>query len=401
MFGIALLFFFLDPFLLVLIAALLIPYTVLFLNMREPLYNSLKNKKEADNSFFGKITDEINNVFYIQLNSEFEQSSRSLNKEFQQYLPKVLKANRLSYFFSSTDSVISTLFQSVMFVFGGVQIIRNEMSIGEFLMINSYFSLMLKAVKYFSNIYKSYQDASSSYGRITEYLQTPTVENGEIKIDKVQKINIDNLSYSFESSNTKSKIFSRLSYSIMPGNVYAIVGANGSGKSTLLKILIGLYETENAVFVNGYQMRDVDMELIRQNNYAVVPQKLLVPSGTLQDFLAKTLQLSTQKVVEVLKNSNHLEDYVESIISLLDNECKTLSGGELRKVHLWIAANKHSDALFLDEPSTGLDEKSKKQLIDYIRRNPSKRIIVVMTHDIDMIDMADHVLNIQKEADER
>ena len=395
------LFFFLDPFLLVLIAALLIPYTVLFLNMREPLYNSLKNKKEADNSFFGKITDEINNVFYIQLNSEFEQSSRSLNKEFQQYLPKVLKANRLSYFFSSTDSVISTLFQSVMFVFGGVQIIRNEMSIGEFLMINSYFSLMLKAVKYFSNIYKSYQDASSSYGRITEYLQTPTVENGEIKIDKVQKINIDNLSYSFESSNTKSKIFSRLSYSIMPGNVYAIVGANGSGKSTLLKILIGLYETENAVFVNGYQMRDVDMELIRQNNYAVVPQKLLVPSGTLQDFLAKTLQLSTQKVVEVLKNSNHLEDYVESIISLLDNECKTLSGGELRKVHLWIAANKHSDALFLDEPSTGLDEKSKKQLIDYIRRNPSKRIIVVMTHDIDMIDMADHVLNIQKEADER
>ena len=187
----------------------------------------------------------------------------------------------------------------------------------------------------------------------------------------------------------------------MPGNVYAIVGANGSGKSTLLKILIGLYETENAVFVNGYQMRDVDMELIRQNNYAVVPQKLLVPSGTLQDFLAKTLQLSTQKVVEVLKNSNHLEDYVESIISLLDNECKTLSGGELRKVHLWIAANKHSDALFLDEPSTGLDEKSKKQLIDYIRRNPSKRIIVVMTHDIDMIDMADHVLNIQKEADER
>lgn len=401
MFGIALLFFFLDPFLLVLIAALLIPYTVLFLNMREPLYNSLKNKKEADNSFFGKITDEINNVFYIQLNSEFEQSSRSLNKEFQQYLPKVLKANRLSYFFSSTDSVISTLFQSVMFVFGGVQIIRNEMSIGEFLMINSYFSLMLKAVKYFSNIYKSYQDASSSYGRITEYLQTPTVENGEIKIDKVQKINIDNLSYSFESSNTKAKIFSRLSYSIMPGNVYAIVGANGSGKSTLLKILIGLYETENAVFVNGYQMRDVDMELIRQNNYAVVPQKLLVPSGTLQDFLAKTLQVSTQKVVEVLKNSNHLEDYVESIISLLDNECKTLSGGELRKVHLWIAANKHSDALFLDEPSTGLDEKSKKQLIDYIRRNPSKRIIVVMTHDIDMIDMADHVLNIQKEADER
>lgn len=73
-----------------------------------------------------------------------------MNKEFQQYLPKVLKANRLSYFFSSTDSVISTLFQSVMFVFGGVQIIRNEMSIGEFLMINSYFSLMLKAVKYFS-----------------------------------------------------------------------------------------------------------------------------------------------------------------------------------------------------------------------------------------------------------
>lgn len=399
MVGIAILFLHINPLLLILVVILLIPYIVLFIRMKAPLYESLKQKKEADNSIFGNITSQINNVFYTQLNSSFEQSDKTFRQEFSSYLPHVLKANRLSYFFSSTDSVISTIFQSLMFIFGGIQIIHGKMSIGEFLMINSYFSLMLKSVKYFANMYKSYQDASSSYSRITEFLQMPEMPNGNMEITQIHTINIDNLSYRFASQNGELELFNNLSYRMTKGNVYAIVGVNGSGKSTLLKILAGLYESENAIHINNHPLFHINMDVVRQELYSIVPQKLLVPSGTVQSYLAETLAIPKQKVSAILEESCELKNYAESIMLLLDNECKTLSGGELRKLHLWLAVNKRSNVLFLDEPSTGLDEKSKEDLIDYLHGDPLHRIIVVMTHDSDMIKAADHILKINEEEE--
>ena len=399
MVGIAILFLYINPLLLILIVILLIPYILLFCLMKEPLYESLKQKKEADNSIFGNLASQINNVFYTQLNSSFEQNDKTFRQEFSYYLPHVLKANRLSYLFSSTDSVISTIFQSLMFIFGGIQIIYGKMSIGEFLMINSYFSLMLKSVKYFANIYKSYQDASSSYSRVTEFLQTPEMSNGNMEITQIQTIDIDKLSYRFTSQNGELKLFNDLSYSMAKGNVYAIVGANGSGKSTLLKILAGLYESENAIYINNHPLFQINMDVVRQELYSIVPQKLLVPSRTVQSYLAETLAVPKQSVSATLEGSCELKSYAESIMLLLDNECKTLSGGELRKLHLWLAVNKRSNVLFLDEPSTGLDEKSKEDLIDYLRGDPLHRIIVVMTHDSDMIKAADHILKINEEEE--
>lgn len=399
MVGIAILFLYINPLLLMLVVILLIPYILLFCLMKEPLYESLKQKKEADNSIFGNLASQINNVFYTQLNSSFEQNDKTFRQEFSYYLPHVLKANRLSYLFSSTDSVISTIFQSLMFIFGGIQIIYGKMSIGEFLMINSYFSLMLKSVKYFANIYKSYQDASSSYSRVTEFLQTPEMSNGNMEITQIQTIDIDKLSYRFTSQNGELKLFNDLSYSMAKGNVYAIVGANGSGKSTLLKILAGLYESENAIYINNHPLFHINMDVVRQELYSIVPQKLLVPSGTVQSYLAETLAVPKQSVSATLEGSCELKSYAESIMLLLDNECKTLSGGELRKLHLWLAVNKRSNVLFLDEPSTGLDEKSKEDLIDYLRGDPLHRIIVVMTHDSDMIKAADHILKINEEEE--
>lgn len=399
MVGIAILFLYINPLLLILVVILLIPYILLFCLMKEPLYESLKQKKEADNSIFGNLASQINNVFYTQLNSSFEQNDKTFRQEFSYYLPHVLKANRLSYLFSSTDSVISTIFQSLMFIFGGIQIIYGKMSIGEFLMINSYFSLMLKSVKYFANIYKSYQDASSSYSRVTEFLQTPEMSNGNMEITQIQTIDIDKLSYRFTSQNGELKLFNDLSYSMAKGDVYAIVGANGSGKSTLLKILAGLYESENAIYINNHPLFHINMDVVRQELYSIVPQKLLVPSGTVQSYLAETLAVPKQSVSATLEGSCELKSYAESIMLLLDNECKTLSGGELRKLHLWLAVNKRSNVLFLDEPSTGLDEKSKEDLIDYLRGDPLHRIIVVMTHDSDMIKAADHILKINEEEE--
>lgn len=97
MVGIAILFLYINPLLMILVVILLIPYILLFIRMKAPLYESLKQKKEADNSIFGNLTSQINNVFYTQLNSSFEQSDKTFRQEFSSYLPHVLNCPNSQY----------------------------------------------------------------------------------------------------------------------------------------------------------------------------------------------------------------------------------------------------------------------------------------------------------------
>lgn len=394
--GTIILFAMVDPVLLLFIVACIVAYVLLFLKLRKPLYKSTFDKKEEDSKIFGTITSQVEQIFNTQLNSSYEQSSLILNKSFLQYLPKAVKAGRIAYLFSSVDSIISIVFQAIMFIFAGIHIASGKMTIGEFVMINSYFVLLLKCVKYFTEIYKQYQDARASYNRILELKQNQKVRCGNEKIEKVNKINVKNLSFEFETINGKHQVFNNINYEFTAGNTYAIIGENGSGKSTFLKLLTDLYETKDSIFFDGNDLQKLDMNCVRKTLISVVPQNLIVTDKTVKEIMLSELQITEDELVEKMKSKKAmLNSYSESIMRLLESNCKSLSGGELRKIYLWLATNKKSDILILDEPTIGLDSRSQAELVEFIGENSLKQIIIVMTHDQHIVGATQHILKLE------
>lgn len=204
--GVLYCFFVIDPLLCLIVVVVLIPYIVLFLALKRPLFDSSEKKKEADSRLFGSIHSIVEQVFSIQLNSRFSGAKKEAQASFTNCFPFILKAGRLSYLFSSIDSIIQTVFQSVLFIFAGIQIAVGNMTVGEFVMINSYFALLLRAVKYYTAIYKQYQDSLASYKRMRAILAYPKILNGEIEIDAINTIEVQNLNYGF--SDQKHMVFS-------------------------------------------------------------------------------------------------------------------------------------------------------------------------------------------------
>ncbi len=394
--GTIILFAIVDPVLLLFIIACIVAYVLLFLKLRKPLYKSTFDKKEADSKIFGTITSQVEQIFNTQLNSSYEQSGLILNNSFLQYLPKAVKAGRIAYLFTSTDSIISVVFQSIMFIFAGIHIASGKMTIGEFVMINSYFALLLKCAKYFTELYKQYQDAQASFNRILELKQNQKLRCGTKKIEKVNKIDVKNLSFEFDTINGKHQVLNNINYEFTAGNTYAIIGENGSGKSTFLKLLTDLYETNDAIFFDDIDLQKLDMHCARKTLISVVPQNLIVTDKTVKEILLSNLQITEDELIKKLKSKTvMLNSYSESIIHLLNNNCKSLSGGELRKIYLWLATNKRSDILILDEPTIGLDSKSKAELVEFIGENSLKQIIIVMTHDQHIVGATQHILKLE------
>lgn len=83
---------------------------------------------------------------------------------------------------------------------------------------------------------------------------------------------------------------------------------------------------------------------------------------------------------------------------LLDKKCSALSGGELRRIYLWSAIARDSAVLLLDEPTTGLDILYREELTTYIRNNPNNQLIIVASHDSEVIGSSDVIVELTQGA---
>ena len=78
----------------------------------------------------------------------------------------------------------------------------------------------------------------------------------------------------------------------------------------------------------------------------------------------------------------------------IGKRCSALSGGELRRVYLWSAISRKSSVLVLDEPTTGLDAVSRAELAAYVKRNKQSQLIIVVSHDDEMVGAVEGVVDL-------
>lgn len=375
-----------DIALFVISTVFIIPYFFLFVKVKRPLYEASREKKESDNSTFNSIAFQIANVFYTQLDSTYEAMQKLMENSFAKFFIALIKSSKLNYLVSSSDSMIMALFQACMLIYGGYQIYSGNMTVGNFIIVNSYFSLLSRAVKYYANLFKQYQDAVASFSRINEYNNVPQRQFGNKIISHVDSVEIHGLNFQVVGGHSQKELYNGFQCTLNIGRRYMIQGENGSGKSTLVKIITGLYRTVGIIYINNIPLESLDIPCFLSKHVSVVPQKLFSPMGTVCEFLSFRFSCLEKDIRNMILKKMIFSSFVASV---LDRECRNLSGGELRKLFIWIAVSRSSEILILDEPTTGLDDAGRKDLINYIEDNPQNQILLICSHDVELQAIVD------------
>lgn len=189
---------------------------------------------------------------------------------------------------------------------------------------------------------------------------------------------------SLSKSYGKKKVLENFNLSASKGEVIGLVGENGAGKSTLLKILATLLKEDSGqVLLND---RDYKKHYRSLRQYiAYVPQELAL----WEDLTV----LENMKFFENLSKTRRSKEELKSILEAVqlkqdDKRVNQLSGGMKRKLNLAVSLINEPKLLLLDEPTAGIDLKSRIEIGGFLKKLAQERevLIIYTSHDMNEIE---------------
>lgn len=202
-------------------------------------------------------------------------------------------------------------------------------------------------------------------------------------------IEINNLCKSFGDV----KAVQDLSFSVREGELFAFLGVNGAGKSTTINILCGqLPKDSGTVIVDGTSIDD-NMQKIKNEIGVVFQDCVLDKMLTVRDNLVSRAALYGITGKEFEKRLSEISAMLD-LDDLLKRKVNKLSGGQRRRVDIARALLHRPKLLILDEPTTGLDPQTRKNLwsvVDNLRRE-EKMTVLLTTHYMEEAAPADYVV---------
>lgn len=192
-------------------------------------------------------------------------------------------------------------------------------------------------------------------------------------------IEIINLSYHYPDGRSALE---EINFSINSGEKVALVGANGAGKSTLLLHLNGVLQGEGLVRVDGVEVNKKNLAQIRSQVGMVFqnPDDQLF-SLTVGEDVAFGPTYQGFNTVEVAEKVRIALEEVQ-LAGFEDRHPFHLSGGEKKRASIATVLSMSPKYLVLDEPTAGLDPKSRRELIALLRKLP--QTLILATHDLQM-----------------
>ena len=300
----------------------------------------------------------------------------------------------------SVTNLTTFLLMGSVIGYGGYLAIKNVISFGDLAAFTSYVNLMIWPIRSLTRILADSGKATVAIKRIEEILQFPE----EDMISGIKKVNIkggvrfENVGFKYDTSDDFS--IRNISFEIKPDQVLGITGTTGSGKTTLVSLILRLFEpTEGTIYLDGYNIKDLNKEFLREN-IAIVLQEPYLYNISIKDNIMITNDTVTDKmVVDAAKTANVHKDimsFEEGYNTISGEGGVNLSGGQKQRIAIARAILKSTPLLILDDSLSAVDMKTDKNIRNALNTMPNKPTLIIISNRLASLVQADLILVLEK-----
>ncbi|WP_415035846.1 ABC transporter ATP-binding protein [Azonexus sp.] len=178
----------------------------------------------------------------------------------------------------------------------------------------------------------------------------------------------------------RAQVLNGIDLEIALGERIALIGSNGAGKTTLIRCLLGEYEHQGEVSIDGLNPRKRRTEVLGKIGFVPqLPPPLKMPVGQLIDFSAALCKTDPQRIHAIGKRLGL------DIDGILSRQFVRLSGGMKQKLLIAIALGRDAKLLIMDEPAANLDPEARKIFFDLLAERLNDATMIISSHRLDEV----------------
>lgn len=394
--GILVILFFID-FKLTCYLSIMVPVIIisvsLFSKILRKTFRTIRQKiAEINHSFSEAVTG----IKIIQTTSSSTRFTKRFEKLNFEHFTATLFQIKIFSIFMPFIGFLGVLSVAVILWTGSFEVVKNSMTLGEFVAFLTYMKLFFRPLRELSEKFNLLQNALASAERIINILNTGKAKQRVTKkrnfIEKIESIKFDQVHFSYEKDK---KVLNNICFDLKKGSSIGIVGQTGSGKSSIINLITGFYQPDKGnIFINNFDQASVNIKDIR-NRTALVMQDPLLFSGSVRENIAPSEKiLKTQEFKKALYNANcnFLFEKSAGLDTQIQEGGRPLSSGEKQLVCIARAFAFNPDLIIFDEATSYMDSQSEQKIHDAMKKLMKGRLSIIIAHRLSTVRECDSII---------
>ena len=329
---------------------------------------------------------------------EEEKAKNTINLIKKYFIKAAYVSNRLS----PIMEFIGSLAIALSIYVGGVFVLNETMTTGQFMSFLVSLLLAYQPVKSLGNLNISIQEGVAGAQRIFMLLDTSKnliekkyPEKNNLKVREGQ-IEFKNVSFSYN----ESKVLENINLTIPAGKKTAIVGLSGSGKSTILSLLLHFFENyEGEIIIDGENIKNVSLKSLR-DSMSLVTQETILFNDTIKNNIEygniNSNKADIEKAVELSGVKDFVNSFEKKLETIVGESGIKVSGGQRQRIAIARAILKNSPILLLDEATSSLDNLTENKIQDSLKKLLFRKTSLIVAHRLSTIEDADLIYVLDK-----
>ena len=325
---------------------------------------------------------------------KFGAASHDLRKDFQ-------RAERILAFNHPIMQFCMYVLMCVVLSFGSYMVIDSaglDINVGDLSSMLTYGFMILNSLMMLSMAFTMIAMAGESGRRIVEVLtEESTLKNPENPVTDVKdgSVDFDGVSFKYSAAAEKNAL-SNIDLHIKSGETIGIIGGTGSSKSTLVQLISRLYDaTEGTVKVGGVDVRQYDMEVLR-NSVAMVLQKNVLFSGTIAENLRwgdpNATDEQLREACRMACADEFIERFPEKYDTYIEQGGANVSGGQKQRLCIARALLKRPKILILDDSTSAVDTHTDARIRKAFREYIPETTKIIIAQRTASVEDADRII---------
>ena len=404
--------------------------------LRDLRRRSLENNAEMNSTM--NETLNVSGALLVKLFGREKHESKRFRTHASEVRDIGIRSAVVGYWFFMLLSVVSAVGSAIVFWVGSHLVLRGEFTIGTIVAFGTYLAGMYGPLMGLTNAQVQFAESMVSFERVFEVLEIPleiTQKSGAIELkaisgalefidvdfsyragddEKVGLKDVARLSWRSDGmahlkrgrsqstdeiedhSGEPSWALHKVSFSIKPGELIALVGPSGAGKTTATYLIPRLYDpTAGKILLDGHDIKDLSLSTLADNIGMVTQETFLFYDTIKANLLYANPEATEQQMIDAAKVAN-IHGFIDTLPDKYDTVVGErgyrLSGGERQRIAIARVVLRDPRILVLDEATSSLDSLSEDLIQQAMKTVMKNRTSLVIAHRLSTILAADKIL---------